>query len=257
MLPPMMGGQEYGPPVPSDYVPPPGSQTPAGGAYGVENVPGYPSAPGGLGAPDPENYWFVDLGGGAIVPSKRGDPGAFWSESAYTGAMLDYQKYIQSQADLAAGPGGSGPTPEELAIDWAQVGVQREGVEVQREGMQAQNMATYVSATIAAVDSEIAAGRLSLEQAQAEFDRRLDAFTAAGTQRAEMWQWTVPEGSAGQPLHPDIRGSLGMKPWISRPTTINPFAEAMQIVAESPEISSTPISTDPLDEAVKFLGQYV
>lgn len=127
------------------------------------------------------------------------------------------------------------------AVGMAQVAAQRE--------------ATHADSVIAAIDAEIEAGRLNLEQAEAVFNARMRAFESAGQQRSEMWKWTVPKGSAGKPLHADIREGLGMQPWISQPTTIDPFAEAQEIVASMPAM--TPVSASQAQELVDLTGRFL
>jgi len=238
MLPPVMGGQEvYGPPVPSDYVPPVGSQTPPGGVY--DAVTGQP--PGTPIMPNPDDYWVKmdsdpnSLTFGQELPASPGEAGAWQNVYSYNKDLADYLEF-----GTPGGPGGpgatTGPTAAELAIEQSKV--------------QAANMANYLDGVIRGVEAEISAGRLSLEQAEAEFNRRMDALGEAGTQMAAMWQWTVPEDAGA--LHPDIRANLGMEPWESQPMTWDPYALAQQIIAETPELTGQPIATDPIQEAIEL-----
>lgn len=224
MLPPVMGGQEIeGPPVPSTYVPPPGSQTPAGGVYP-------PPAPIAPIAPNPDDYWVTMDMYGNEVPATPHQEGAWQNVYSFNRDLADYLEF--GEPDKPSGSSGArGPSP-------------------------AENFSHYAAAMIAAVDAEIAAGRLSLEQATAQFNARMDAFAEAGKQRSEMWQYTVAPSQVGQPLHSDIRGRLDMEPWISEAVEIDPFAEAQEFVNAMPEM--TVPSTDPLQELVEiaqgFLG---
>lgn len=220
-------------PVPGDPTYEPGGAPPPAFEPPREFPPGYPTTPGQVWEPAPDNYWYVkDPFTGVEAPASWDTPGAFWSETAYTSAMIDYQDWLKGEANRARGygygAGGGGPSPAEIA---------------------AMNLSNYANAVIAGIEAEISAGRLSLEQAQLQFDARISAFAEAGKQRSEMWKWTVPPGSEGKPLHADIRGRLDMEPWISQPVTIDPFAEAQQIVESMPEVSPVP-STEELDELI-------
>jgi hypothetical protein len=139
------------------------------------------------------------------------------------------------------GRGAAGPSPEQLAIE--------------RSRVHAQNMSTFVDATLGQLQMEVEAGRLRLDQAEAEFNRRMDAFSEGSELMQGMWQWTVPEGATT--IHPDIRENLGMEPWQSQAVKFDPFAEAWDIVQSTPEIRVESPSMDPLQEAINLVGGFV
>lgn len=147
------------------------------------------------------------------------------------------QAISELQSEEAATEAGKTPSwrPGERAIEQSKV--------------EAANMATYLDSVIRGVETEIAAGRLTLDQAEAEFNRRMDALSEAGTQMAALWQWTVPEGAGT--LHPDLRENLGMEPWESQPVPWDPYGEALKIIGETPELTGPSISTDPIQEAIE------
>lgn len=128
--------------------------------------------------------------------------------------------------------------------------LEKESLEQSAEAAEASNMVDYLEAIAKGIELDLLAGNLELDQAAEEFDRRLEAFAEAGNQMAAMWQWTVPKGSEGKPLHADIRGGLGMQPWISAPEEFDPYGAAQGIVEDMPPMSPVP-STDPYDEAVQ------
>ncbi len=210
MLPPIMGAQQ-GPPVPADYVPPPGSQTPAGGVYPQRPTqePGVPIAP------NPDDYWvMLDWETGGEIPAEPYAEGAWQNVYSYNRDLANFMEF--------GTPGGPG-------------------------GPEAGAQGNYAASVIAAIDAEIAAGRLSLEQAMSQFNARLSAFTEAGKQRSDMWQYTVAPSQVGQPLHSDIRKRLGMDPWISEAVEIDPFAEAQEFVDAIPEMNPD-LSLDRLQD---------
>jgi len=145
------------------------------------------------------------------------------------------------------GTGRVGPTAAELAI--------------QRSQVQAQNLATFISGTIAELEIEVDARRLSTEQALGEFNRRLDAFSEAGSQFQGIQPFTITPGSEFLPGR--APGGIGER--IGRPTlradpiNFDPFAMANQIVADTPVLTDIGVpSGNALDEAIEiargFLG---
>ena len=159
-------------------------------------------------------------------------------------------KWIQESVLGAGGGGGgggggpsgpSGPSPEQLAIE--------------RSKVHSQNMATFLDATVAELDAEIASDRLNLDQAEAEFNRRMDAFAEGGKQMEGMWQWTSQPGA--ETIHTGLREKLGMEPWKSAAIPFDPFEMAWDIVEQTPEVVQTQPDFDPLQQALDLAGQFV
>jgi hypothetical protein len=188
-------------------------------------------APGALVPPEWDNYWFDSVGRNVPV----GTPGATHRYDLYISDLETYR-------DLTEGPGArGGDTGVSASI-----------------AAQAQNLGTYVSAAIASVQTDIDAKRLSTEQAMNEFNRRLDAMAEAGAQFTNLQQYTVPRGSAGQPLHGALRESLGLDPWISDPIQYDPFAEAQAIVDATPDLTEIGTGdTSPIEEALDVARSFV
>jgi hypothetical protein len=196
-------------------------------------------------APSYDDYWFAidndpnSATYGHEIRVAAGTPGAWHETALYNEDLAAYNAAIEGPVDTYHPPAWR-PGEYELEVqDRAQVAAAQESA----------NMVNYLDSVATGIELDLAAGRLELDQAAEEFDRRLEAFAEGGRQMAEMWQWTVPRGSAGQPLHADIREALGMRPWISDPMTIDPVAKAQEIVESMPPMSPVP-STDPYDEAV-------
>jgi len=191
--------------------------------FGVgPSKPAHPiQQPGQPLMPNPNDYWVTQNIYGDEVYAEPHSEGAWLNVYSYNRDLADYNKFGKpSDASISAGSSALG---------------------------------TYASSVIAAVDAEIAAGRLSLEQAQAQFNARMTAFETAGRQRAEMWQYTVPKSQVGQPLHADIRGQLGMQPWISEAVEIDPFAEAQELIGSMTDLPDTASPTGDLQDLLALL----
>lgn len=201
---------------------------------------GNPLPPGFPSRPAEEDYQALDVWGD---PTGGVDHTAFLAASdRWLGMAADQAEFerwgIEGQPPRG---GAAGPSPAQLAIE--------------RSKVHAQNLATYLDATVAQLQTEVAAGRLRLDQAEAEFNRRMDAFSEGGEQMQAMWQWTVPEGATT--LHTDIRANLGMEPWESQAIPFDPMKMAWDIMQQSPEIPQGVPSMDPIAEAIKLMEQYV
>ncbi len=244
--------------------------------FADQHIPGFPSATGGravsgppstevLGPPtslaqesaptpagvgqvpelNPDDfYWKWDATISGMVPAKPGEPGATFSNTWWAEAK-------KAQADVAGGfptgGGRTGPTAAELAI--------------QRSQVDAQNLATFISGTIAELEVEVDSRRLSTEQAIGEFNKRLDAFSEAGSQFRGIQPYTVTPGSKYLPgREPGGVGErLGRPVLEATPIDYNPFGMANQIVSESTDLEGIGVpSGDALAEAIaiakRFLG---
>ncbi len=227
VTPPPSPGGVYGPPTSLAYAPPPG------GEAAVGEVPTL----------NPDDFWEKMNEFGQVVPAKPNEAGAVFNYSAWDDAN-------KSVASVAAGygpTGRAGPTAAELAIE--------------RSKVQAQNLATFVSGTIAELETEIDAKRLSTEQAIGEFNRRLDAFAEAGAQFQGIQPYTIPIGAEYAPgFQPGgIGEELGIAPRPAEVIQFDPFAMAQDIVAETPVLTDIGVpSGAALDEAIEiargFLG---
>jgi hypothetical protein len=206
-----------------------GPQTnPWGGTLG----PGFPAQP------TPEDFATVNW---------DGTPGPI-DYDAYLSAMDRWYGMAAEQAEFerygfggVGGAGGGGPSPEQLAIE--------------RSKVHAQNMSTFVEATLGELQLQIESGRLQMDQAEAEFNRRMDAFSEGGQLMQGMWQWTVAPGT--EVIHSDLRANLGMQPWESQAIEFDPLAEAWDIVQGTPEITQSTPSFDPLQEAIDLVGGFI
>ncbi len=203
-----------------------------------------PSGIGEVPTLNPDDfYWKWDDASGTMIPAKKGESGATFSSTWWAQAN-------ESRRDAEGGgaPGGrTGPSAAELAI--------------QRSQVQAQNLATFISGTIAELETEIDAKRLSTEQALGEFNRRLDAFAEAGGQFQGIQPFTIPIGAEYIPgFGPgEVGEELGITPEKAEVVQFDPFGMAADIVAETPVLTDIGVpSGDALSEAVElargFLG---
>ena len=218
-----------------------GTPPPSPDAPPVET--GYPTTPGQILPPDPNNFWYsVDqLGNSSQVPV--GTPGAFFSQ-------LDYDEALKNWQDLTGqepgGKGATGPSAAELAIE--------------RSKVQATNLASFLDATIAGISADIDARRLTSEQAIGEFNRRLDAFEAAGTEFRGIQPYTIPQGAeyipGFGPEGPATR--VGLQPVKASPTMYDPFGMAADIVATTPNIAAIGApSTSALQQAIEMARRFI
>ena len=208
----------------------------------------FPTTPStsGVGEVPPLNpddfYWKWDDASGAMVPARKNESGATFSN-------LWWAQANESRRDVETGgaPGGrAGPTAAELAI--------------QRSQVQAQNLATFISGTIAELETEIDAKRLSTEQALGEFNRRLDAFSEAGEQFIGIQPFTIPRGAEFIPgFEPEgIATRLGLESQVATPIDFDPFGMAAEIVAETPVLTDIGVpSGSALDEAIAIARGFV
>jgi len=190
-------------------------------------------------------YWKWDVGLGEMVPARKGETGATFSNVWWAEANEARQNV--DTGFPGGGTGRTGPTAAELAI--------------QRSQVQAQNLATFITGTIAELEIEIDAKRLSTEQALGEFNKRLDAFSEAGDQFLGAQPFTIPRGVTHIPgFEPGgIATRLGLASQVATPVEFDPFVEATRIVAESPNLTDIGVpSGDALTEAIaiaqRFLG---
>jgi hypothetical protein len=187
-------------------------------------------------------YWRYDEVSGDMIPARKGEPGAVFSNPWWAEAN-------EARADIAGGfgpgTGPSGPSAAELAIE--------------RSRIQATNLATFVSGTVAALEAEIDAGRLETEQAIGEFNRRLDAFAEAGEQFREIQPFTIPTGAEFAPgFGPgEIGEQLGIAPRRAQPIEFDPFAMATDILGETPVLTDIGApSPDALREAIETARRF-
>ncbi len=157
-------------------------------------------------------------------------------------------QWLQEEV-LGGGDGGgrTGPTAAELAI--------------QRSQVQAQNLSTFIQATISQLSNDIDAGRLEMDQALNEFNKKLDAFAEAGKQFQGIQPYTIPIGAEYIPgFGPgEIGEHLGIAPEKVIPIQFDPFGMATEIVNQSPDLTDIGVpSGDALAEAIEiaqgFLG---
>ncbi len=233
--------------------PTPSTTRPSGGSTTIGIDPAFRSRQldgGGGGAPgvvpelNPDDfYWKWDDTISGMVPARPGERGATFSNTWWAEAN-------KARADVAGGfptgGGRTGPTAAELAI--------------QRSQVDAQNLATFISGTIAELEIEVDSKRLSTEQAIGEFNRRLDAFSEAGRQFEGIQPFSIPRGSEYIPgLEPGGIGTrLGLAARKAAPIYRDPFAEATQIVADTPAITDIGVpSGDALDEANRIAREFL
>jgi hypothetical protein len=178
-----------------------------------------------------------------MIPARKGESGAVFSNVWWSEAN-------EARANVAGGfpgtAGPTGPTAAELAIE--------------RSKVDAQNLATFISGTIAELETEIDAKRLSTEQAIGEFNKRLDAFAEGGKQFVGIQPFTITPGSKYLPgRQPGGVGErLGRPVLEASPTVFDPFGEANRIVAESPDLTEIGVpSGAALDEANRIARQFL
>lgn len=202
-------------------------------------------APGQVPTLNPDDFYVMwdDIAGG-YKPVPAGTPGAVFDDAAWAAAN-------QARHDVATGfdggTGRTGPTAAELAI--------------QQAAVDAQNLGTFISGTVAELEAELDAKRLSTDQAIAEFNRRLDAFSEGGRQFQGIQPYTIPIGAEYAPgFQPGgVAESLGIAPRPAEVIQYDPFGMAADIVAETPVITDIGAPTgNALDEAIElargFLG---
>lgn len=178
-----------------------------------------------------------------------------FGEGPFSGQVTGFElapKWLQEEVlgfGGDASPGRTGPTAAELAID--------------RSRVQAQNLSTFIQGTIAELSIEIDAGRLETEQALGEFNRRLDAFSEAGTQFVGIQPFTIPKGSKFIPgFEPEgIATRLGLESQAATTVEFDPFSMAAEIVASTPVLTDIGVPslenealTDALELARSFVG---
>ncbi len=183
------------------------------------------------------------------LPNLNAAPG----EPLFTSQMVGFElapQWVQEEV-LGIGasvPGASGPTAAELAIE--------------RSRVQAQNLSTFIQGTIAELSTEIDAGRLQTEQALGEFNKRLDAFSTAGTQFVGIQPYTVTPGSKYLPgRQPGGVGErLGRPVQEADPVMFDPFAIAAELVAESPSLTDIGVpatENDALTQALELAKSFI
>ena len=190
-------------------------------------------------------YWKWDVGLGEMVPARKGETGATFSNVWWAEANEARQNV--DTGFPGGGTGRTGPTAAELAI--------------QRSQVQAQNLATFITGTIAELEIEVDSKRLSTEQALGEFNRRLDAFSEAGNQFIGIQPFTIPRGSEFLPGRGpgDVGERIGRPTLEASPIDFDPFGMATDIVNQTPVLTDIGVpSGDALDEAIRiargFLG---
>ena len=218
----------------------------------TDTGPVVPTEPGQLTQPDPSNYWSkpatypdgTPIPGGAPVRAEPGESGAWFESEAYDEAIARYQQLTGNEP---GGPGGPrGPTPEQLAIERSKVATS--------------NMANYIDAAARGLSAEIDAKRLTTEQAVGEFTRQLDAMTEARTGFLGAQQFTIPKDVEFVPgFEPEgLATSLGLQPWEASPVEYDPFGIAMEIVANTPELTSIGVpETDAVQRALELAEQFL
>ena len=184
------------------------------------------------------------------VVEQRPNIGAGPGEPPFTDQVVGFElapKWLQEEVlGLGGGPGTSGPTAAELAI--------------QRSQVQAQNLSTFIQGTIAELSAEIDAGRLKTDQALGEFNKRLDAFSEAGDQFIDIQPFTIPIGAKFAPGNQPggIGEQLGIAPREAQTINFDPFQMASDIVAESPNLTDIGVpSGAALDEAIAIARGFV
>lgn len=226
------------------------SPAPSGEVFGppasLAHTAAPPPATTGIPQPQYDDYWEDNVEN----PVPAGTPGAVHNTRAFLADTADWQQVTGNEPGRPGGVGPvgpTGPTAAELAIE--------------RSKVQAQNLATFVSGTIAELESEIDARRLSTEQAIGEFNRRLDAFSEAGQQFQGIQPYTIPIGAEYAPgFQPGgVAESLGIAPRPAEAIQFDPFGMAADIVAETPVLTDIGVpSGTALDEAIRvaegFLG---
>ena len=147
--------------------------------------------------------------------------------------------------DSGGGTGRTGPTAAELAIE--------------RSRIDATNLATFITGTVAELEIEVDSKRLSTEQAIGEFNRRLDAFAEAGKQFIDIQPSTIPIGAEFAPgFGPgEVGEQLGIAPRRAQTVQFDPFAEAANIVNQTPVLTDIGVpSGDALAQAVELARQF-
>ena len=174
-----------------------------------------------------------------------------FGEGPFADQIQSYElapKWLQEEVlgDGGDGSGRTGPTAAELAID--------------RSRVQATNLSTFIQATISQLSNEIDAGRLEMDQALNEFNKKLDAFAEAGKQFQGIQPYTIPIGAEYIPgFGPgEIGEHLGIAPEKVIPIQFDPFGMATDIVNQSPDLTDIGVpSGDALSEAVEIARQFI
>jgi len=103
--------------------------------------------------------------------------------------------------------------------------------------------------------TQIAGGQLDVQKADVELGKRLDALTQGRTMYESLVGQALPEGAkyipGGEPGGVYERIGLGVQPAATQ--RINPFAIAMSMMGETPEMGATPTMT--FEEAIALAQQ--
>lgn len=107
-----------------------------------------------------------------------------------------------------------------------------------------QNNDAYYAALIDEIGLEIDAGRLKLDQAQGEFDRRFRALQEGNRQFAELVGYAIPNAGGPYP-NSEFYAGMGLQPTIPTTSSIDPFGMALDIVNQTPNLTQLGVPTVP------------
>lgn len=94
----------------------------------------------------------------------------------------------------------------------------------------------YYEALINEIGAKIDAGQLKLSQGTAEFDRRMTALKEGNRQFEALIGYAIPQGATHIP-NSDFYAGMGLTPTPATPINIDPYAMAMDIVNQTPNLA--------------------
>lgn len=117
-------------------------------------------------------------------------------------------------------------------------------------------LGAYIDKAIGVIGSQIQSRGLKTQQAVAEFNRQLDAFTAGANQFRDIQRYTIPQGVEYVPgFEPGgFATSIGLQPWKASPIDYNPFQMAVDIVNNTPSPLSIGAPELALDEDPNYFA---
>ena len=151
--------------------------------------------------------------------------------SAYMTALGDVvMAYVGANVPLPA----DAPQMAKMVYDTLSSQKQSEATAQRRS-----DLASFIDTSISALASDVASRRLSLDEAQQEFDRHLKAADFATKAWETALEYSLPPGAEYVPgFEPaGVATEVGMEPWKASPVRYNPFETANQIVSGTPTLT--------------------
>lgn len=110
---------------------------------------------------------------------------------------------------------------------------------------QTADLSQHLDDVIAGISLEVEAGRLNLDKASCEFDRRFTAFREGGAQFQNLLGYAVPKNALYVPGREPggfYESQVGLSPRPASGEFYNPFEAALSVVNRSPDLSQVQTS---------------